>query len=141
MHPKSTSDQGINLIKKFEGLAKVDNDGMVVPYRCSANVLTIGYGHTKGVKKNMRITKQEAEGFLRLDVKDSEAAVKNLVTVPLTQNQFDSLVSFVFNLGQGAFAKSTLLRKLNSGDYSAVPAQLMRWCLAPNFSATNFGFL
>jgi len=74
----------------------------------------------------MRITKQEAEGFLRLDVKDSEAAVKNLVTVPLTQNQFDSLVSFVFNLGQGAFAKSTLLRKLNSGDYSAVPAQLMR---------------
>ena len=127
MHPKSISDQGLNLIKKFEGLAKVDDDGMVVPYRCSANVLTIGYGHTKGVKKNMRITKQEAEGFLRLDVKDSEAAVKNLVTVPLTQNQFDSLVSFVFNLGQGAFAKSTLLKKLNAGDYAAVPAQLMRW--------------
>ena len=75
----------------------------------------------------MMNTKEEAEGFLRFDLKDSEAAVKNMVTVPLTQNQFDGLVSFVFNLGQGAFASSTLLKKLNAGDYAAVPAQLMRW--------------
>ena len=108
MHPKSTSDQGINLIKKFEGLAKVDTEGMVVPYRCSANVLTIGYGHTKGVKKNMRITNEEAEVFLRLSVKAAEDAVKNLVTTPLTQNQFESLKSFNFNRCKDSFASSTL---------------------------------
>lgn len=127
MHPKTISDQGLNLIKKFEGLHKVGPDGMVVPYRCPANILTIGYGHTKGVKKNMRLTKQEAEDLLRQDMKIYEADVKRLVDVPLTQYQFDALVSFVFNLGSGAFGGSTLLKKLNAGDYSAVPAQLMRW--------------
>ena len=85
MHPKSISDQGLNLIKKFEGLHKVGPDGMVVPYRCPANILTIGYGHTKGVKKNMRLTKQEAEDLLRQDMKIYEADVKRLVDVPLTQ--------------------------------------------------------
>ena len=100
---------------------------MVVPYRCPANILTIGYGHTKGVKKNMRLTTQEAEDLLRQDMKIYEADVKRLVDVPLTQYQFDALVSFVFNLGSGAFGGSTLLKKLNAGDYSAVPAQLMRW--------------
>ena len=127
MHPKSISDQGLNLIKKFEGLHKVTDDGMVVPYRCPANILTLGYGHVKGVKKNMRITKQEAEDLLRQDMKIYEADVKRLVDVPLTQYQFDALVSFVFNLGSGAFSGSTLRKKLNAGDYSAVPAQLMRW--------------
>ena len=127
MHPKSISDQGLNLIKKFEGLHKLDDDGMVVPYRCPANVLTIGFGHTKGVKKNMRITKQEAEDLLRDDMKIYEAEVKRLVDVPLTQFQFDALVSFVYNLGAANFGSSTLLRKLNSGDYAAVPAQFMRW--------------
>lgn len=100
---------------------------MVVPYRCPANILTIGFGHTKGVKKNMRLTKQEAENLLRDDMKIYEADVKRLVDVPLTQYQFDALVSFVFNLGSGAFSGSTLRKKLNAGDYSAVPAQLMRW--------------
>ena len=127
MHPKSISDQGINLIKKFEGLAKVENDGMVIPYKCPANVMTIGYGHTKGVKKNMRITKEEAENLLRDDLRSFEAEVKNMVDVPLSQYQFDALVSFVFNLGAANFKSSTLLKKLNAGDYAAVPAQLMRW--------------
>ena len=127
MHPKSISDQGLNLIKKFEGLHKVDADGMVVPYRCPSNVLTIGFGHTKGVKKNMRITKQEAEDLLRDDMKIYEAEVKRLVDVPLTQFQFDALVSFVYNLGAANFNSSTLLKKLNAGDYAAVPAQFMRW--------------
>ena len=127
MHPKSISDQGLNLIKKFEGLHKLDADGMVVPYRCPANVLTIGFGHTKGVKKNMRITKQEAEDLLRDDMKIYEAEVKRLVDVPLTQFQFDALVSFVYNLGAANFGSSTLLKKLNAGVYAAVPAQFMRW--------------
>lgn len=127
MHPKSISDQGINLVKKFEGLAKVDADGMIIPYKCPANVMTIGYGHTKGVKKNMRITKEEAENLLRDDLRTFEAEVKNMVDVPLSQYQFDALVSFVYNLGAANFKSSTLLKKLNAGDYAAVPAQLMRW--------------
>ena len=127
MHPKTVSTQGIGLIKKFEGLHKVTDDGMVVPYRCPANILTLGFGHTKGVKKNMRITKQEAEDLLRKDLHIFEAEVKNLVDVPLSQFQFDALVSFCFNLGSSAFASSTLRKRLNAGDYSAVPAQLMRW--------------
>jgi len=127
MHPKSISEQGINLIKKFEGLAKVEPDGMVIPYKCPASVMTIGYGHTKGVKKNMRITKEEAENLLRDDLRSFEAEVKNMVDIPLSQYQFDALVSFVFNLGAANFKSSTLLKKLNAGDYAAVPAQLMRW--------------
>lgn len=127
MHPKSISQQGLNLIKKFEGLHKVEADGMVVPYRCPAGVLTLGYGHTKGVKKNMRITQQEAEDLLREDMVTFEAEVKRLVNVPLTQYQFDALVSFCFNVGAANLASSTLLKKLNAGDYSAVPAQMLRW--------------
>jgi lysozyme len=127
MHPKCTSEQGLNLIKKFEGLAKVEPDGMIVPYRCPANVLTIGHGRAHGVKKNMRITKEEAENFLKEDLRTFEAEIKNMVNVPLTQYQFDALVSFVFNLGAANFKSSTLLKKLNAGDYAAVPAQLMRW--------------
>lgn len=127
MHPKTISSEGINLIKKFEGLHTVTDDGMVVPYRCPANILTIGYGHTKGVKRNMKITKAEAEDLLRQDLKVFEAEVKNLVNVPLTQYQFDALVSFVFNLGAANFASSTLLKRLNAGQYEDVPAQLMRW--------------
>lgn len=127
MHPKTTSDQGINLIKKFEGLHKIGDDGKVLAYRCPANVLTIGYGHTKGVKRNMEITKAEAEALLREDLRIYEAEVKRLVNVPLTQYQFDALVSFVFNLGAANFASSTLLKRLNTGNYEAVPAQFMRW--------------
>lgn len=127
MHPKSTSDQGINLIKKFEGLHKIGDGGKVLAYRCPANVLTIGYGHTKGVKRNMEITQAEAEALLRADLRIYEAEVKRLVNVPLTQYQFDALVSFVFNLGAANFAASTLLKRINTGNYEAVPAQLMRW--------------
>lgn len=127
MHPKSTSDQGINLIKKFEGLHKIGDDGKVLAYRCPANVLTIGYGHTKGVKRNMKITQAEAEALLRNDLRIYEAEVKRLVNVPLTQYQFDALVSFVFNLGAANFASSTLLKRINTGNYEDVPAQLMRW--------------
>lgn len=127
MHPKTTSDQGINLIKKFEGLHKIGDDGKVLAYRCPANVLTIGYGHTKGVKRNMEITKEGAEALLREDLRTYEAEVKRLVNVPLTQYQFDALVSFVFNLGAANFASSTLLKRLNTGNYEAVPAQFMRW--------------
>lgn len=121
------SNNCYELIKAFEGLHAVKSDGTVRAYVCPAGKWTIGYGSTKGVRSGMNITKEEAEELLIKDVAVFEAAVNNRVKVPLSQNQFDALVSFVFNLGEGNFAKSTLLRKLNAGDYDAVPSELMRW--------------
>lgn len=88
---------------------------------------TIGYGSTRGVKKGDVITAEEAERRLAVDLGDAEAAVEKAVKVPLNDNQFGALVSFVFNVGAGAFRESTLLRLLNTGQYDAVPAQLARW--------------
>lgn len=127
MHPETVSQQGVELIKRFEGLHKVQPDGMVTSYRCPAGKWTIGYGSVKGVRSGMKITKQEAEELLIKDIKDHEAYVKQYVQVPLTQGQYDALVSFVFNLGGGNFRSSTLLKKLNKGLYDEVPEQFMRW--------------
>ena len=88
---------------------------------------TIGVGHTGGVVPGMTITEDEAGDLLREDIQSSEDAVNHLVTVPITQGQYDALVSFTFNLGQGALAQSTLLRKLNAGDYSGAAAEFSRW--------------
>jgi len=122
-----TSQNGIDLVKAFEGLHKVKADGNVRSYRCPAGRWTIGYGHTHGVKSGMTITPEEAEELLVEDLKTAEASVERLVKVDLTQNQFDALVSFVFNLGHGNFANSTLLRKLNRGDYEEAAEEFVRW--------------
>lgn len=114
------SKAGLDLIKKFEGL-------YLKAYRCPAGVPTIGYGHTAGVAMGQTITQQQADDYLRRDVRQFERAVARLVTVPLTQGQFDALVSFAFNLGEGALAQSTLLRLLNAGDYAGAAAQFDRW--------------
>ena len=98
-----TSETGINLIKEFESLR-------LKAYLCSAKVWTIGYGHTKGVKKGDAITQDQAIDFLKEDLSDSENAV-NSQNLVINQNQFDALVSFVFNIGAGAFKSSTRLRK------------------------------
>lgn len=87
------SEKGINLIKKFEGCH-------LTAYLCPAGKWTIGYGHTAGVKKGMRITQAQAEEYLRQDCKSSERAV-NALGRKLNQNQFDALVSFAFNCGVG----------------------------------------
>ncbi|BEM76148.1 lysozyme [Serratia marcescens] len=110
---------GLNLIKHFEGLR-------LRAYQCSAHVWTIGYGHTADVGENDVITEEEALYFLHQDLAESERAVNQYVHVPLTQNQFDALVSFVFNLGAGNFLTSTLLKKLNSGDDGAAQ-EFGRW--------------
>lgn len=90
--------------------------------------LTIGVGHTgPEVKPGMRITVEQSREFLRKDLDRFEAAVERLVKVELSDNQFGALVSFAFNVGEGNFAKSTLLKKLNAGNYEAVPDELMRW--------------
>lgn len=109
MIKRKTSQEGINLIKSHEGLK-------LKAYLCPANVWTIGYGHTRTVKQGgLIITEKQAEDLLRSDLEISEASVNyKLKNTEINQNQFDALVSFVFNVGAGAFAKSTLLKKLLS---------------------------
>ena len=88
-----TSQRGINLIKEFEGLR-------LTAYRCPAGVYTIGYGHTRGVKRGMKITEEEASAFLTADLRNSEKAVERYVGIyHWNQNEFDALVSFTFNCG------------------------------------------
>lgn len=118
--PTEVSREGKELIKQWEGLR-------LVAYRCPAGVWTIGYGHTRTAEEGMRITEQQAVDLLDQDLRIVAAQVRRLVHVPLTQHQFDALCSFVFNVGAGAFQRSTLRRKLNEGDYESVPDELMRW--------------
>ena len=115
-----TSKKGIELIKKYEGFSSQ-------AYHCPAGVLTIGYGHTKMVKKNDKITKEQAEKLLKEDLVSRELCVEKAVKVPLTQAMFDSLVSFVYNVGSGNFTTSTLLKKLNKGDYVGASNEFPRW--------------
>ena len=97
-------------------------------YLCSAGKPTIGVGHTgSDVRMGMTITAEESDRLLTRDLVRFERCVGLAVKVPLTQNQFDALVIFAFNVGEEAFRKSTLLKKLNHGGYADVPAQLLRW--------------
>ena len=115
-----TSNKGIDLIKKYEGFrAKA--------YKCPAGKWTIGYGHTKTAKKGMTITEAEAEKLLVDDLKTAENEI-NKHNLPLKQHQFDSLVSFVFNVGIGAFRTSTLLKRIKIDvNHPDIPNQLNRW--------------
>ncbi len=114
------SQEGISLIKKFEGCK-------LTAYQCSAGVWTIGYGHTKGVTEDTKITQEEAEEMLVEELHEYESYINDFVTAPLSQNQFDALVSWVYNLGPANLKSSTLLRVLNEGKYNEVPAQIRRW--------------
>lgn len=132
------SDSGLGLLKQREG---------TVPtmYRDSAGLPSIGVGHllTKSELLSGKLqigtdffrwadglTDDQVEWLLLDDLEPTEAAVESLVTVALTQVQFDTLCSFVFNVGPTAFRNSTLLRLLNAGEYAAVPGQLRRWVFA-----------
>jgi len=114
------SEKGLSLIKSFEGLR-------CAAYFDSVGVLTIGYGHTSGVKAGDRCLPEEADAWLVEDCAEAEACVNGAVTVPLTQSEFDALVSFVFNLGCGNFRKSTLLRHLNESNYDAAELEFRKW--------------
>jgi len=111
---------GEALIRDFEGLR-------LLAYRCPAGRWTIGYGHTATAVEGLRITEDEALQLLRNDLAQIESRLGQLVTVPLNDNQFAVLVSFAFNLGLNNLARSALLRRLNAGEYSAVPDELLRW--------------
>ena len=114
------SSKGIDLIKHFEGCE-------TEAYLCPAGVPTIGYGHIKGVQMGDVITEAQAHEMLVEELDEYESYINDLVTVSLNQNQFDAMVSWVYNLGGGNLRASTLLKVLNSGDYSGVPEQIMRW--------------
>ena len=119
-----TSQKGLDFIADVEG-------NKLHSYLDTGGVWTIGVGHTSDkwfqVKEGQQITYDKSIQLLKIDVEEAEDAIIELVKVPLTQNQFDALVSFVFNIGAGAFANSTMLRKLNEKDYEGAAAQFPRW--------------
>lgn len=116
------SKNAVNLIKRFEGCR-------LNAYKCPAGVWTIGYGHTSNVKKGDTITELQAETFLAIDLQRYECAI-NVNVLPkcsLTQNEFDALVSFVFNIGTGNFDRSTMLKLLQQGKKNEAAQQFDKW--------------
>lgn len=122
---RSLSQRGIDFIKRHEGLR-------LEKYADPVGLLTIGYGHLIKPGENFpnRLTPAEAEALLRSDTEKAQSAVRVGVKVPLTQNEFDALVSLVFNIGTGAFQNSTLLRLLNQGFKAAASEQFLVWRFA-----------
>lgn len=114
------SEQGKALIRQHEGLR-------LKAYRCAAGVWTIGYGHTKNVYQGQLISWATAKRLLDEDLKNVERTIARYVLVPLQQHEIDALASFIFNIGEGAFARSTLLKRLNRGEKESIPRELMRW--------------
>jgi len=120
-----TSDKGIALIKQFEGCK-------LTAYQDSVGVWTIGYGWTqpvdgKSIRAGMTIKQETAERLLKTGLVSYESDVSRLVKVGVTQGQFDALVSFTYNLGARSLSTSTLLRKLNAGDYAGAADEFLRW--------------
>jgi lysozyme len=113
-------EKGTEILKYFEGCR-------LEAYQDSVGVWTIGYGHTKGVLEGMTITQEGAEQLLQTELEEYEGYIEKYVTVPLTQNQFDALVCWVYNLGPTNFKNSTLLKELNSGNYTAAGKEITRW--------------
>ena len=120
------SQEGINtLLKQFEGCK-------LTSYRCPANVLTVGYGHTSAagspeVVEGMKITQAQANTILTSDLVKIENGVEGLLKQPVTQGQFDVLVDFAYNAGLGNLKNSGILKKVNAAQFDAVPAELMKW--------------
>ena len=120
MATREISNEAMAALKHFEGLS-------LVAYRDPVGIWTIGYGHTKTVKPGQKIDEREAENLLRFDLLESESCVERRVNVPMTSGHFDALVLFVFNVGCHAFGNSTMLRKLNAGDYDGAHDEFPRW--------------
>ncbi|MCI5049406.1 MAG: lysozyme [Rickettsiales bacterium] len=122
---RAITPKGIALIREFEGFAPT-------PYICAGGYPTIGYGHVIRPHENFDepITQHQAESLLRHDVRHAQASVLRLIHVPLSDGQYDALVSFTYNLGGGALQRSTLRRTVNAQNHAQVPEQLMRWVYA-----------
>ena len=119
-----TSQKGLDLIKRFEGFS-------ARPYTCPAGKLTIGYGHVIKPAENLtKINTEQAETLLRGDVGIAEACIKKNVKIELSQNEFDALTSFIYNIGSQAFEKSYLLRLLNAENREGAAGQFMKNLMA-----------
>lgn len=115
------SDEGLELIKHFEGCE-------LEAYKCAAGVWTIGYGHTKDIQEGDKWSQDKADFMLWRELEEEyEQYVHDYVHVPLNQSQFDALVSWTYNLGPANLKASTMLKKLNNGEYEEVPTQMARW--------------
>jgi len=114
------SPRGLALIKQYEGFS-------ALRYLCPAGYWTIGYGHVlQTAEAAHTMNEEEASELLAQDIR----AIMRLVSAALSQNQFDALCSFAFNLGAGALQRSTLRRKINNNEHDCVPAELLRWVYA-----------
>ncbi len=125
-----TSPNGITLIKKFEGLS-------LEPYLCPANYLTIGYGHVindpEKDELGRGINKIKAEELLVSDLRKFEDAISRLIKVRLSQNQFDALISFAYNLGAAALQRSTLRQKVNHEEHEQAVLEFPKWVYCNGF--------
>jgi len=120
------SNKGISLIKRFEELR-------LKAYKCPAGVWTVGWGHTgEDVKKGMEISEEDAEKFLALDLIEPEEFLNELIDggIELTQDQFDALCSFIFNIGINAFKESTMLKYIKVGYPKKAAEEFDRWVYA-----------
>ncbi len=127
---KQLSPTGGTLIKSFEGCHKTDG-AVFKPYVCPGGVLTIGWGHTnhngRAFDKNARWTQKDCDAAFEEDMQGFSEQVSALLKVPVKQNQFDALVSFAYNCGIGNLKSSTLLRKVNAGDFAGAALEFHRW--------------
>ena len=114
------SKTGIELLKHFEGCE-------LKAYQDSVGVWTIGYGHTKGIYEGLEITQGEAEKMLVDELPEYEGYISDKVVPMLQQHEFDALVCWVYNLGPTNLSSSTMLKKLNAGEFKEVPFQMKRW--------------
>ncbi len=117
-----TNKRALQIIKSCESLR-------LQSYLCPAGVWTIGYGHTQGVKPGQTITEAQAEKFLQEDIEQKERALDGLLSFRLNENQYSALVSWVYNLGEGNFAKSTLRKVINAdpNDREGIAREWLRW--------------
>ena len=127
VQPHKMSVQGLNQLKKFEGLR-------LTAYKDQGGHWTIGYGHKivsgDGLSPSSIIGPEKATQLLARDLSTAEEAVRSSISVPLTQSQFDALVSLAYNIGAGAFRGSTLRRLLNAEDYRGAANEFRRWKFA-----------
>jgi lysozyme len=114
------SKQGLALTERFEGCR-------LEAYQDSGGIWTIGFGHTKGVSEGMITTVEEATAWLEEDIAWAASEVNRIVSVTLTQGEFDALVDFTFNCGRAALDHSTLLELVNQGNMEAAAEQFERW--------------
>lgn len=125
---RTINSETLQHVKKWEGLKLTAYPD---PGSRNGEPWTIGFGHVSDghlkVYRGLTISPAQAEAALEYDLNETAAAISDLVKVELTDNQFGALVSFAFNVGISAFAKSTMLKRLNKGDYAAVPQQMARW--------------